>query len=70
MEKRSGNLKQPTRDGNAARRIAKSVVDLAVGNPIVENPLPLKNTGTAAPGWLGSRGEARAEKHRGASRKK
>jgi len=58
MPKRSS--KQP-RDVN---QLAKSVVDLATGDPITEEPLPEKNLAAVALGRLGGLkgGKARAEK--------
>jgi hypothetical protein len=61
MQKRSSTNKGQKHDVN---RLVRSVVDLAVGNPIIEDPLPIKNPGAIAPGRLRSlkRGKARAEK--------
>jgi hypothetical protein len=61
MQKRSSKNKRRTRDIN---QVAKSVVDLAVGNPIREDPLPEKNPAAVALGRLGGLkgGKARAEK--------
>lgn len=63
MPKRSSTDERRTRDVN---RVAKSVVDLATGNPIIENPLPLteKNPAAVALGRLGGLkgGKARADK--------
>ncbi len=61
MQKRSSKNKRRTRDVN---QVAKSVVDLVVGNPINEDPLPEKNPAAVALGRLGGLkgGKARAEK--------
>lgn len=47
-----------------ANRIAKSVADLAVGNPVIKDRLPEKNPAAVALGRLGGLkgGKARAEK--------
>ena len=44
MLKRQGKDKRQFRDEDGPRGIAKSVVDWVKGNPIVENPLPIKNS--------------------------
>lgn len=61
MQKRSSINKRRTLDIN---KVAKSVVDLATGNPIIEDPLPEKNPAAVALGRLGGLkgGKARAEK--------
>lgn len=64
MPKRSSKNKRRTLDSN---EIAKSIVDLATGNPINENPPPIapeKNPAAVALGRLGGLkgGKARAEK--------
>jgi hypothetical protein len=63
MQKRSSMNKRRTRDVN---QLAKSVVDLATGNPISEEPQPIKEKDPLAV-ELGRRGglkggKARAEK--------
>jgi hypothetical protein len=63
MPKRSSTNKRRTRDVN---QLAKSVVDLATGNPISEEPQPIKEKDPLAV-ELGRRGglkggKARAEK--------
>jgi hypothetical protein len=63
MPKRSSTNKGRTRDGG---QLAKSIVDLATGNPIVEEPQPVKDKDPLAV-ELGRRGglkggKARAEK--------
>ena len=66
MPKRSSTNKGRTRDAN---QLAKSIVDLATGNPITEDVSPLapvqeKNPAAVALGKLGGLkgGKARAEK--------
>lgn len=63
MPKRSSTDKGRTQDVN---QLAKSIVDLATGNPITEEPLPFtqKNPAAVALGRLGGLkgGKARAEK--------
>lgn len=47
-----------------ANQLAKSIVDLATGNPITEEPHPIKNQAAVELGRLGGLkgGRARAEK--------
>lgn len=61
MQDRSSNNKGRTPDVN---KLAKSIVDLATGNPIAEEPQPIKNQAAVELGRLGGLkgGKARAEK--------
>ena len=63
MQKRSSRNKRRTTDFN---QLAAQIVDLATGNPIADDPLPLpdKNPAAVALGRLGGLkgGKARAEK--------
>ncbi len=56
--------KKRIRDLDDVNRIAKSVADLAVGNPIIEGQVREKNSAAVALGRLGGLkgGKARAEK--------
>lgn len=60
MPKRSSMNKGRTPDIN---QVAKSIVDMATGNPITEEPLPEKNPAAVALGRLGGLkgGKARAK---------
>jgi len=61
MQKRSSMNKRRTPDVN---KLAKSIVDLATGNPIAEELQPIKNQAAVELGRLGGLkgGKARAEK--------
>jgi hypothetical protein len=54
----------PKRSSTDVNQLAKSIVDLATGNPITEEPLLEKNPAAVALGRLGGLkgGKARAEK--------
>lgn len=63
MQKRSSTNKRRTRDVN---QLAKSVVDLATGNPVSEEPQPVKEKDPLAV-ELGRRGGLKGGKARAAS---
>ena len=60
MQKRS-SMNERQSDAN---KLAKAIVDLATGNPIAEEPHPIKNQAAVELGRLGGLkgGKARAEK--------